>query len=67
MSDTIWGAENIGREAGIVDRETGEVDIRKVFYQLETGNLPGKKVGRLWVSSVAALRSALEVKLNTAE
>jgi hypothetical protein len=65
MSDTIWGAERIGREAGIVD-ENGEVDLRKVFYQLETGNLPGKKVGRLWISSVTAIRAALEIPVTAA-
>jgi hypothetical protein len=66
MSDTLWGAERIGREAGIVN-ENGEVDLRKTFYQLEAGNLPGRKVGRLWISSVTALRAALEIKLNVAE
>jgi hypothetical protein len=67
MSDTIWGAANIGRAAGIVD-ENGEVDLRKTFWQLESGNLPGRKIGRRWISSVSALHAALEVKLNaTAE
>jgi hypothetical protein len=61
MSDILWGAEAIGREANIVD-ENGAVDRRKVFYQLETGNLPAKKVGRLWVSTTTAIRRALEIE-----
>jgi hypothetical protein len=63
MSDTLWGATAIGREAGLVD-ENGEVNLRKVFYQLETGNLPGKKIGRIWVSSVTAIRRALEIPIT---
>jgi hypothetical protein len=62
MSDVLWGAEAIGREANIVDKKSGEVNLRKVFYQLETGNLPGKKVGRIWISSVTAIRRALEIE-----
>jgi hypothetical protein len=68
MSDTIWGAEAIGREAGLVDAE-GKVDLRKTFYLLELGRLPGKKlpgknkkVGRIWVSSASAIRSALAIE-----
>jgi hypothetical protein len=62
MSNNIlWGAASIGREAGIID-ENGEVDLRKVFYRLETGDLPAKKVGRIWVSSVTAIRRALEIE-----
>jgi hypothetical protein len=63
MSDVLWGAEAIGREAGLVDVE-GNVDLRKVFYLLEKGSLPGKKLkgARLWVSSVAAIRNALAIE-----
>jgi hypothetical protein len=61
MSDILWGAEAIGRAANIVDAK-GAVDRRKVFYQLEIGNLPAKKVGRIWVSSVTAIQRALEIK-----
>jgi hypothetical protein len=60
MSDVLWGAEAIGREANIVD-ESGEVDIRKLYYMLEMGYLPAKKVGRAWMSTTTAIRRALEI------
>jgi hypothetical protein len=62
MSDNIlWGAEAIGREANILD-EHGNVELPKVFRLLELGRLPGKKNGRLWVSTKEAIRSFFEVK-----
>jgi len=45
--DVVWGAAEIGR---IVRLPT-----RKAFYCLEKGYLPGKKFGRLWMSSRKAL------------
>jgi hypothetical protein len=60
MSDVLWGAKAIGHEAGIVD-DSGEVNIRKVFHQLENGHLPARKVGRLWQSTKTAIRRALEI------
>jgi hypothetical protein len=60
-SDTLWGAESIGREANIVDAN-GNVELRKTFHRLESGHLPAKKVGRTWVSSVSAIRRALEIE-----
>lgn len=53
----IWGAENIAREAGLVD-DDGNVDVRKAFYLLEKGLLPGTKVGRLWASTPRRIRRA---------
>jgi hypothetical protein len=50
-SDLIWGAEEIGREIG---RPT-----KKVFYLLERGYIPAKKIGGLWVASRATLREYL--------
>jgi hypothetical protein len=61
MSDIIWGATRIGQEAGIID-ERGEVDLRKTFYQLETGHLPARKIGRQWVSSISAIQRALQIE-----
>jgi hypothetical protein len=61
MDDVLWGAVAIGREANILD-ERGEVDLRRTFYQLESGHLPARKVGRLWVSSIAAIRRALAIE-----
>jgi hypothetical protein len=51
----LWGAEAIGREAGCLD-DAGKVDLRKVFYLLERGLLPGTKVGRQWTSTPRRLR-----------
>jgi hypothetical protein len=61
MSDTLWGAAAIARAAGVVD-EDGEADLRRVFYLLEQRLLPGKKIGRAWVSSRSAIQRALEIK-----
>jgi hypothetical protein len=44
----IWGAENIGAYVNTKPREA--------FYMLQKGLLPAWKVGRLWVSSKAALQ-----------
>jgi hypothetical protein len=51
----LWGAEAIGREANVVD-DDGNVDLRKTFYLLEKGRLPGTKVGRLWTSTPRRIR-----------
>jgi len=51
----IWGAEEIGREAGLID-ENGIVDTRKAFYLLERGLLPATKVGRQWTSTPRRIR-----------
>jgi hypothetical protein len=59
-ADIIWGGEDIGREVNIVD-ENGEVDLRRVYYCLERKQLPGRKVGRIWISSRRALRRAVVV------
>jgi hypothetical protein len=53
----IWGAEAIGREAGLVDHD-GNVDLRRTFYMLEKGYLPATKMGRLWTSTPRRLRRA---------
>jgi len=51
-----WGAEAIGRAAGLVN-EDGSVNLRAVYYALEQGNLPATKVGKKWVSTLRRLRS----------
>jgi hypothetical protein len=45
--DLIWGAEEIGGPT------------KKVFYLLERGHIPAKKVDGLWVASRATLREYL--------
>jgi hypothetical protein len=52
----IWGARKIAEAAGLVD-DNGEPDERSAYYQLEKGHLPGRKVGRLWTSTIRQLRS----------
>jgi hypothetical protein len=53
----IWGAQAIGREAGLID-DSGNVDLRKTFYALERGHIPASKVGRLWASTPRRIRRA---------
>jgi hypothetical protein len=45
--DLLWGAAAIARELGVTRG--------KVFYYLETGTIPSKKIGGIWVGSRAAL------------
>jgi hypothetical protein len=47
----LWGAKSIGRFIG--------KNQRAAFRMLETGQLPGRKQGKLWVSSERELRAAL--------
>jgi hypothetical protein len=51
----LWGAEAIGREAGLID-DAGNVDERKAYYLLERGILPATKAGRAWVTTGRRLR-----------
>jgi len=51
--DLLWGVKTIGAEVGLPDR--------KVFYMLEAGLLPARKVGRAWVTTKTALRDALAI------
>jgi hypothetical protein len=46
----VWGARAIAAAAGLKD-------TRQAFYLLEKGLLPGRKVGRQWVSTLDAIRS----------
>lgn len=49
--DLIWGGANIAREIGRTPRQT--------YHLLETGKLPAKKIGDLWVGSKTVLRRHL--------
>jgi hypothetical protein len=51
----IFGAEPIGREANLVDKD-GNVDLRKTYYALERGYLDANKFGRTWVSTPRRIR-----------
>jgi len=55
LDTPLWGAEAIGREAGIFDAH-GSVDLRRTFYLLEKKLLPAMKVGRVWASTPRRLR-----------
>ena len=52
----IWGGENIGRAANVVD-DNGEVDQKKTFYKLQRGYIPAKKRGDTWISTLRMIRS----------
>jgi hypothetical protein len=54
----LWGAEEIGREAGLIDKN-GKVKLRAAFYQLEKGNIDASKVGDQWVSTRRRIRNSL--------
>ncbi len=47
--DLIWGAEAIGQEVNLTERQA--------FYALENGYLPATKVGKQWVSARSVLRA----------
>ena len=49
--DILWGVPAI---ATFIDR-----DERQVYYQLQQGYLPGRKVGHIWQSTRSALRQHL--------
>src|SRR5262249_44515194 len=49
--DIIWGAAAIAAEIGLSQRQ--------VFWHLENGRLPARKVGRIWVASRQQLRAHL--------
>jgi hypothetical protein len=53
-SDLLWGARAIGDEIG---RSPG-----KIYYMLEKGLIPGKKMGGTWTSSRSALRAHFATK-----
>jgi hypothetical protein len=55
----LWGAEAIGREANVLNG-AGNVDLRKTFYLLENGLLPGTKVGRQWTSTPRRIRRVFD-------
>jgi hypothetical protein len=50
MDRPIWGAMNIGRVAGITDRN-GNVDRQQVYYAISRGYLDVTKAGRQLVST----------------
>jgi hypothetical protein len=70
LDSFVYGAEAIGREAGIFkrDKKTGEVvldengrsvvDVRKVMYALARGYISSDKFGRLYRSTVRRIRAA---------
>jgi hypothetical protein len=44
----LWGAAAIAEELGLTRRQT--------FYLLESGELPGRKIGRQWAVEKSVLR-----------
>ncbi len=55
LDTPIWGAEAIGRLAGVF-KPDGTVDIRRTFYLLEADYLDADKVGRRWTSTPRRIR-----------
>jgi hypothetical protein len=51
-SDIVWGAADIGKVVNLPPR--------KAFYSLEKGYPPGRKVGRIWISTRKALLAACD-------
>ncbi len=51
--DLLDGVKAISAASGFSERQ--------VFYMLEKGHLPGKKLGRRWISSRTAICDALAV------
>lgn len=47
--DLLWGGRAIGQEL--------KIPPRKAYYLLETGVIPGEKIGGLWVGSKRKLRA----------
>jgi hypothetical protein len=53
----IYGAENIGREAGLLD-DKGNVKLRPTYHALEQGFIDASKFGAQWVSTSRRIRRA---------
>ena len=53
----LWGVRAI--TAAVNDYSDPPLKERQVYYMLEAGHLPAKKVGRKWVGSRLRLREAL--------
>ncbi|HEV2899393.1 MAG TPA: DNA-binding protein [Pseudaminobacter sp.] len=52
-TDIVWGAEAISRA-------TGETDVRRTYYRLEKGLIPGAgKMGKRHFLSIPAFRRAV--------
>lgn len=48
-SRPIWGANAIGAELGLTQRQT--------YWMLENGSLPARKVGNRWVADAEKLHA----------
>jgi hypothetical protein len=51
LDEPIWEVKNIAKEIRRTERQT--------FRLLETGQLPGRKIGGRWVSTRRQLRAAI--------
>ena len=59
LDHPLFGAEAIGREAGIITESEGDEfqqQLRQTFNALLKGYLPAAKMGGLWVSTLRRLR-----------
>jgi hypothetical protein len=55
----LWGAKQIGHFIG--------KNPRAAFHLLETGQLPGRKHGKLWTATKDELRAALTGENTTSQ
>jgi hypothetical protein len=51
----LWGGAAIAIEANLL--KDGSPDIKRAYYLLELGLLPGTKVGKIWTSTPRRLRA----------
>jgi len=49
----LWGASAIAAAANLTRRQA--------FWRLEAGQIPARKVGRSWVTTLRQIRAAFEV------
>jgi hypothetical protein len=52
----VWGAEAIGKTAGVFAKDGVTVDLRRTYYLLEQKILDADKAGRAWVSTPRRIR-----------
>jgi hypothetical protein len=56
LDAVIWGAVQIGREAGVL-KDDGSVDVRRTFYLLQRGLLDADKFGQRYATTKRRIRN----------
>lgn len=63
LDTPIWGAEAIGRAAGVLIRKgknKGKVDLRKTYYYLQRGYIGAEKRGAQYVTTTRRARAVAQ-------